>query len=201
MDKGPDAYKITSRDKGFNRFWKWACSRRQAAAKRMREPMALSPSQSALVERIRSAFAGLRVGEDTLLYLSGEAEDSGWNIMDELSLVQLRRLEVRDDWEHIPPELLSICDDGFTYIDAEGMRYMLPAFMVTSMLHPELEPELLSIVLTDSGKAAHLLALLNGEQRACVSDFANEMRLAEIRRYHELIAWNDLLPWEAGAHK
>lgn len=162
----------------------------------MREAVELSPLQAALVERIRAAFAGLRVGEDTLLYLSSEAEDAGWNIMDTASLARLRKLEVRDDWEQIPADWLSICGDGFTYMDAEGMRYLLPAFMVSSLLHPELEPDLLSIVLTDDKRSAELTALLNAEQRACVSDFVNQKRLDEVRQWYGLIAWDHLLPWE-----
>lgn len=192
----PDAYKIASQDEGFNRFWKWVCSNRQGAQERMREPAALSPVQAVLVAHIRAAFAGLRVGEDTLLYLSSEADDPGWNIMDAASLAQLRRLEVRDAWEQIPPDLLSCCNDGFTYMSAEGMRYLLPALMVTSLQHPELEPDLLSIVLTESRDSTRLLALLNEEQRDCVSDFVNQKRLAEVHQGCGLIDWDGLLPWE-----
>lgn len=146
--------------------------------------------------RIRAAFAGLRVGEDTLLYLSSEADDPGWNIVDAASMAQLRRLEVRDDWEQIPPDLLSFCGDGFTYMDAEGMRYLLPAFMVSSLVHPELEPDLLSVVLTDSEESSRLLSLLSDEQRDCVSAFVNQKRLEEVLQGCGLIAWDSLLPWE-----
>ena len=191
-----DLYDIDWRDAALNRFWKGLRPKLREAWAKMGEPARLSPSQEALTERIRSAFAGLRVGDDTLLYLSAEATD--FYYIGDKQLERLCKLEVRDDWQQITPDLLAAGNAGFAFMDAEGFRYLLPAFMVNTLLYPQLHlsDESLSFYITDEKIAKEKLALLNDAQRACVSDFVNEMRLAEMRRDSDLIYWDALLPWE-----
>ena len=158
----------------------------------MSEPEQLPPSRQSLLERIRSAYAGVCAGADTILYLSGEAEDE---YLSKTFQAELRKEEQRTDWQLIPVDLLAACPNCIDYLDAEGMRYLLPAYMVASLLYPELELASLDYHLTFED-AAELLSLLNDEQRACVTDYVNEMRVEEASEHGGLIVWDVLLPWE-----
>ena len=160
----------------------------------MGEPMMLSPTRQALVERIRNAFGGLRVGAEVNLYLSGEALDGCAS--DEL-LTRLRKEEVRDDWQKIPVDLLFACSACFSFIEPEGIRYLLPAAMVATMRYPQADHLDLNFYLTgSSSSAAESLSLLDANQRACVTDFMNEMRAEEGGDDGWLMTWDGLLPWE-----
>ena len=167
---------------------------------RMRQAQALTEHEEALVERIRRAFAGISVGPETTLYLSGEAEDG---YMDEESLDILRRREIRDDWQSIPPELLLACDCATSYVDAEGMRYLLPAWMLAELRYPNCVNTGLEIALCDNSNDPDLadfnrkkLRLLNDEQRACVRDCIRTLRLKEFCDDEDELIFANLLPWE-----
>ena len=167
---------------------------------RMRQAQALTAHEEALVERIRRAFAGITVGPDTTLYLSGEAED---DYMDEECRDILRRREIRDDWQSIPPELLLACDCATSYVDAEGMRYLLPAWMLTELRYPDCVNTGLEIALSDNSDDPDLLnfnrkklILLNDEQRACVRDCIRTLRLKEFCDDEDELIFANLLPWE-----
>ena len=167
---------------------------------RIRQAQALTEHEEALVERIRRAFAGITVGPHTTLYLSGEAED---DYMDEESRDILRRREIRDDWQSIPPELLLACNCATSYVDAEGMRYLLPAWMLAELRYPDCVNTGLEIALSDNSDDPDLanfnrekLSLLNDEQRACVRDCIRTLRLKEFCDDEDDLIFANLLPWE-----
>ena len=167
---------------------------------RIRHAQALTEHEEALVERIRRAFAGITVGPHTTLYLSGEAED---DYMVEESRDILRRREIRDDWQSIPPELLLACDCATSYVDAEGMRYLLPAWMLAELRYPDCVNTGLEIALCDNSHDPDLadynrkkLSLLNDEQRACVRDCIRTLRLKEFCDDEDDLIFANLLPWE-----
>ena len=171
----------------------------QEARAHMQSPAALTPSQAALVERIREAFSGITVGPDTTLYLSGVAED---DYQSEEFIAELRRREIRNDWQSIPPSFLIACDDAIPFLDAEGMRYLLPAYMLAELQYPDNGTIGLEIRLSTRGFDEEIteyhndrLSLLTERQRDCVTDCIRELRLMECNDDLELIA-TCLLPWE-----
>lgn len=180
-------------------FLRFVQNLEQSVRKCMEQPATLTPSQEALVERIREAFSGITVGPDTTLYLSGVAED---HYQSEEFITELRRREIREDWQSIPPTLLAACDDAIPFLDAEGMRYLLPAYMLTELHYPDNGGIGLEIRLSarnfDEEISEYLnerLSLLTERQRDCVTDCIRELRLMECDESMELITAN-LLPWE-----
>lgn len=180
-------------------FLRFVQNLEQIVRENMEQPATLTPSQEALVERIRGAFAGITVGPDTTLYLSGVAED---HYQSEEFITELRRREIRDDWQSIPPTLLAACDDAIPFLDAEGMRYLLPAYMLTELYYPDnggigLEIRLSARNFDEEISKYHnnRLSLLTERQRDCVTDCIRELRLMECDESMELIS-TALLPWE-----
>ena len=167
---------------------------------RIRQAQALTEHEEALVERIRRAFAGITVGPRTTLYLSAEAMDVYMGLE---SHAILCRREIRDDWQSIPPELLLACDCATSYVDAEGMRYLLPAWMLAELRYPDCVHSGLEISLSDKRNDPDLanfnrkkFSLLNDEQRACVRDCIRTLRLRKFYAGEDELTHANLLPWE-----
>ena len=85
------------------------------------------------IERaIRTAFAGVQLGKGVSLQQARIIDDR----RDDLSLAEfdaLTRLEVTDDWTAIPTDELE--NDCIAHLDAEGLRYYLPALMLWLLDH------------------------------------------------------------------
>lgn len=176
-------------------FWGWIQPLRAKYAGL--QAAVLCPRQAALVERIRSAFAKVGVGDRATLYLSGAAEDS---YLPEGYQAFLRAHEERQDWQRIPADVLFCLHDCFYYLEPEGVRFLLPAYMVADLQYPSahwsrdfgLEFALFSCW------PGERLDLLNTAQRACVTDYVNEKRLEEVPEWDGSASsdWRNLLPWE-----
>lgn len=84
----------------------------------------------ALVEAIRSAFAGVPRGSITL----HEAE-----VIDAYGTDAQRRAARRRDmeksWEEVPDSAVAECPNALSHLDPEGWRYYLPAYMIWSIRH------------------------------------------------------------------
>jgi len=77
--------------------------------------------------RIREAFAGVRLGSGLSLRQAAAKDDFG-DALTQLVFDQLPASEVTDDWQRIPPDELR--RDRVAYLDAEGVRYYLPALLL-----------------------------------------------------------------------
>lgn len=179
-------------------FWGWVMPFRARYAGVL--PVELCPRQAALVERICTAFAGVGVGADTPLYLSGAAED---DYLPESYQAFLRMHEERQDWQRIPADVLFCLHDCFSYLEPEGVRFLLPAYMVADLRHPTAHWSSdygLQFALFSSWPGTRL-NVLNDAQRACVTDYVNEKRLEEAPEWGDVPFhdWRTLLPWEDDA--
>lgn len=174
-------------------FWDWVTSSRHRYDGWRQRRGALAPSVERLEKRIREAFRKVTVGSNVMLYLSGAAED---DYLPESFQKVLRRQEERVQWGVIPLDMLYACDDCLFYLDAEGTRFLLPAYMCYDLCYPDEGWNGLSDFLSSpEGR----LGLFNEFQRACVTDYVNEKRLQGMRNgwdAHNLGGWNFLLPWE-----
>ena len=185
---------------GIHRFWGCILPLREKYAGI--QPTVLPPRLAGLVGRIRAAFAGVDVGEDTTLYLSGAAEDS---YQPEAYQAHLRAHEERQDWQRIPPAVLFCAHDCLCYLQAEGVRFLLPAYMVADLQYPAAHWSQdfglnYALFSTWSGEK---LEQLNEAQRACVTDYVNEKRLEESAGWDSVpfYDWRNLLPWEEAARQ
>jgi hypothetical protein len=92
-------------------------------------------------DSIRSAFAGVSLGSGTSLRQAQAIDDYGRGFT-EAEFEALPLSEVTDDWTRIPEsELLR---DNAAHLDAEGLRYYLPALMIWLLDHYD-DPNLLAM--------------------------------------------------------
>jgi hypothetical protein len=81
---------------------------------------------------IRSAFADVRLGSGVSLRQAQAIDESIFG-MDVPNFGALLRSEVTDDWTHVPEE--ELVRDCIAHLDADGLRYYLPALMLWLLDH------------------------------------------------------------------
>jgi len=82
---------------------------------------------------IRSAFAGVRLGSGISLQ-QARLIDEGLTVdMSQAEFAAIPRFETTDDWTQIPESEL-LCD-AIAHLDADGLRYYLPALMLWLLDH------------------------------------------------------------------
>ena len=98
------------------------------------EPSTLGGMERDDVEAaIRSAFAGVRLGAGISLQ-QARLIDEGLTVdLSEAEFAAIPRLETTDDWTRISESEL-LCD-ALAHLDAEGLRYYLPALMLWLLDH------------------------------------------------------------------
>jgi len=85
------------------------------------------------VAGIRAAFAGVRLGSGISLRQAQAADTWRDDAHTEVEWRALPRSEVTDDWAAVPEAELE--RDCTAYLDAEGLRYYLPALMLWFLDH------------------------------------------------------------------
>ena len=95
--------------------------------------------REAVVAGIRAAFAGVKLGVGISLR-QAQASDSWEGGHTEAEFRALPRGEVTDDWSLVPEAELR--RDCMAYLDEDGLRYYLPAFMLWLLDHYDDETRL-----------------------------------------------------------
>ena len=116
-----------------------------------------------LIDLIRRAFADVE-REDGI----GLRESDG--IDDYAGSEELKRLRATDekhDWQNIPPDLLNYCNAAPSFLDAKGMRFHTPAFLV-SELNGEFNQDFIGRLIDGSYLAAEFPQLLTNDQRDAI---------------------------------
>jgi hypothetical protein len=132
---------------------------------------------------IRSAFAGVRLGSGVSLR-QAQAIDNYLEGVSQAEFEALPRHEVTDDWTGIPEsELLRDCA---AHLDADGLRYYLPALMLWLLDHYDDEDRLLldGAAMTAIGTISALAFASEFEKgyQSIYDGFTSEQRAA-IARY------------------
>ena len=158
----------------------------------------MTPTQQELAERIRKAFDGVTCG-DSLGYMSGFAED---DYCEKDIIKAFMQREQRTYWPAITPDWLFSLDDCLCYVEPEGFRFLLPAYMLADMQY-EFHWNGLDCHLFRVSDRERNFSLFTSAQRDCVTDYVNEKRLEELREEirtdWSLSVWKHLLPWEKAA--
>ena len=81
---------------------------------------------------IKEAFRGVTLGNGVGLW-EGRALD---DYDDERGIASARLRDQRSDWSAIPVEDLCECESSLTFADQEGVRFLLPAFMLAELELP-----------------------------------------------------------------
>ncbi len=118
-----------------------------------------------VIRQIRDAFHGVTLGNGIGL-LEGRALD---DYAEPATRRACRHKDERKHWEEISKEALVFYADTLSFLDAEGMRFHLPAFLIA-----ELEGASVSCIFhlvkpDDLGQSQ--FALLSDAQRAAVREF------------------------------
>lgn len=83
----------------------------------------------ALCDRIREAFAGVKLGNGIGLQQAQGLDD----YEDEQTCARYRASDEKEDWSRIPAEELNRCNSSLCFFDAEGMRFHLPAYLIADL--------------------------------------------------------------------
>ncbi|MGF1601231.1 MAG: DUF6714 family protein [Thermosynechococcaceae cyanobacterium] len=82
-----------------------------------------------LCKRIQDAFAGVTLGNGVGLQQAQGLDDYD----DEATCNRYRDTDEKDDWSQISVEALNRCNSSLSFFDAEGMRFHLPAYLITDL--------------------------------------------------------------------
>lgn len=116
-----------------------------------------------LIPKIEQAFAGVTL-EDGMGLLESDGVD---DYASRRELEQLRAMDEKDDWRRIPVERLCSCYAATSFLDAKGMRFHTPAFLVGD-LRGETGGMFIDTLLAGSYLATEFPALLTSEQRETI---------------------------------
>ena len=123
------------------------------------------PSREIVANMIRTAFDSVQLGNGIGLWQAQAIDDY------ESEDVQLeaRKRDRKTDWELLSKEDLQQCGSSLCFFDCEGMRFHLPAFLI-SELDEEYGSVLFSLTQLDDYKRA-MFEALDQEQRRAVTLF------------------------------
>lgn len=141
---------------------------KQSIVAEAEEWLRLGDRADTLAQQVSATFAGVTLGNGIGLRESigidhyAEAEE----------LRQLRETDEKLDWKRIDPELLNACNAAPSFLDAEGMRFHAPAFIIAE-LQGQFHTGFIDRLIYNSILAPEFISLLTAEQRhvimACIS--------------------------------
>lgn len=118
-----------------------------------------------LCDRVRKAFAGVRLGKGIGLKQAQGIDD--YEI--EAKCLAYREEDEKDDWSRIPVGNLNDCYSSLSFFDDEGMRFHLPAYLIAE-LNGEYNQGLAFQLGHLNDLSMQQYALLSDEQREVVRD-------------------------------
>lgn len=87
------------------------------------------PELDGVLERIRTAFEGVTLGDGIGLYEADAIDDYA---LPEIR-ARARERDEKDRWQSITSEQLNECYCALTYFDAMGFKFHLPAFLIAEI--------------------------------------------------------------------
>jgi hypothetical protein len=87
--------------------------------------------RSALIADIAAAFDGVPRGDGTTLHEAMAIDDRGSPEEQRAA----RRLDLEGRWQDVPDGDIFECCSALSFLDEEGFRYYIPAFMVYGLKH------------------------------------------------------------------
>ncbi len=128
-----------------------------------------------IIQIIRDAFQGCTLGRGVGLYQGVGIDD----YEDEEELQRLRSNDEQYNWDAILVKRLNQCYSSLSFFDAEGMRFHLPAFMISEIMgssgNADIIFHLTSFVTAETQEAEAYskakFAALNKQQREAVGLF------------------------------
>ena len=116
-----------------------------------------------LIDLVRQAFAGVALAGGIGLRESNGID----NYAGPEELARLRASDENDDWQKIPADVLNDCNAAPSFLDAKGMRFHTPAFLVAE-LKGEFNQDFIGRLIDGSYLATDFPQLLTQDQRAAI---------------------------------
>jgi hypothetical protein len=86
-----------------------------------------------IIADIESAFADVRRGNGITLHQARSLDDRSG----EMEQAEARRKDTETRWQDIPDAWIERLADALAFLDPEGFRYYIPAFMIWALRHYE----------------------------------------------------------------
>lgn len=116
-----------------------------------------------LIDLVRRAFAGVELDDGIGLRESDGIDDYAG--LEELA--RLRTTDEKHDWQKIPADELNYCNAAPSFLDAKGMRFHTPAFLVAE-LRGEFDQDFIGRLIDGSYSATDFPRLLTNDQCAAI---------------------------------
>ncbi|MFN0017358.1 MAG: DUF6714 family protein [Pirellulaceae bacterium] len=116
-----------------------------------------------LINLVRDAFAGVELEDGVGLRESDGIDDYAGPE----ELKRLRAIDEKQDWQKIPADLLGQCNAAPSFLDAKGMRFHTPAFLVAE-LKGEFHQDFIGRLIDESYTAREFPSLLTTSQREAI---------------------------------
>jgi hypothetical protein len=124
----------------------------------------MTDDEARVAELIRNAFRGVTLGEGVGL-MQGQGLD---DYEDDDVLMEYRAQDEKQDWTAIPVDKLNYCHSSLSFFDAEGMRFHLPAFLLSDLAGTFMTSSVIFHLTYEGDYARQKFSLLSEEQRAAV---------------------------------
>lgn len=87
-----------------------------------------------LITKIRSAFKNVKLEDGIGLWEAQGLDDYA----DQKTILKLKAKDKREDWDTISYQELALCESSLSFLDAKGMRFCLPKFLIFDILEDEI---------------------------------------------------------------
>ena len=128
----------------------------------------------ALVATIEAAFSGVTLGDGVGLWEAQAMDDHWIDDRADPRCVQMREKDEASDWTAISSETLLRCSSSLPFLDGEGFRFALPAFILEDLASGT-EAEIVFCLTRLDDRSRSQYASLNQRQRQAVSSFLSHV--------------------------
>ncbi len=133
-----------------------------------------------LIDEITAAFADVKLEDGIGLRESNGIDD----YVGSEERTRLRALDEKHDWRKIPAELLNFCNAASSFLDAKGVHFHLPAFLIAELRGDYVcGAGMIQNLIWNSFPAQGYLKLLSANQKAVL------VKCLEFAKAHP--AWKD----------
>ena len=120
-----------------------------------------------LEEKVHKAFAGVQLEGGIGLFQAQAIDD--W--LDERNEEIAKESDERIDWRIIPTDALNQCSSSLSFLDAKGMRFLFPAFLLAEIKGDYTECSVLYEIYLACKEKDERFALFNQEQKRVIFEF------------------------------
>lgn len=129
-----------------------------------------------LIAHIEAAFAGVERGNGVTIHEAREIDRHS----SRAERIAARALDTECSWQDVPSEALRRNDQYLVFLDAEGMRFYLPALMLQYLRGDEAVGDELVAALCVRNAPDKTFDILNGEQSHAVWAFLQHVAETDV---------------------